>query len=213
MGELLGIIQRFKLQIVIPGETHSNKTQLGLQIADGFASLGDDVGWIDWEQGGLESKDTIANIERNISPANKKRIHVNGNLPRTIEAIKELTKRFPVIGIDSTAKVKGQKNNSWLDDLREEFPDTVWIALMQLTTNGTARGGTSAEFDAPIVLKTYRPDPTDYKQNYAEVYKNRGNKTGIKYLISEKKIVPPTTNTQLPETGNLQPETIKAIAA
>ncbi len=44
------------------------KSELGKQIADGFLSIGDKVAWVDWEQGGLESRDTLASIERNIGP-------------------------------------------------------------------------------------------------------------------------------------------------
>lgn len=65
---MLGQLQRFKLQIVIPGETHSSKSQLGMQLANAFAALGDDVAWVDWEQGGLESKDTQLMISRNTDP-------------------------------------------------------------------------------------------------------------------------------------------------
>ena len=58
-----------------------------MQLANAFAALGDDVAWVDWEQGGLESKDTQDMISRNTDPENKKRIHVNGNLLRTLVVI------------------------------------------------------------------------------------------------------------------------------
>lgn len=188
MGTLLGNMQRYKLQIVIAGETHSSKSQLGMQIADAFAAQGDDVAWIDWEQGGLISKDTQDSIARNVAPENKKRIHVSPDVPRTIEAVKELASHFKVIALDSGSKLN-QVTNEWLDELREEYPDTVWIPLMQQNEKGGTRGGSSAEFNAPVVLKTYRPDNTTHEKNYAEVFKNRGNKTGILYSISKKSII------------------------
>jgi hypothetical protein len=43
--------------------------------------------------------------------------------------------------------------------------------LFQQTEKGGTRGGTSAEFDAPVVLKTYRGDESDYTKNYAYVFK------------------------------------------
>lgn len=197
VGKLLGNLQRYKMEIVIAGETHSSKSQLGMQIANAFASIGDDVAWIDWEQGGLQSVHTQKSIERNVSPENKKRIHVSGDVPRTLDAVKSLTKEFKVIALDSGSKID-EVTNAWIDTLREEFPQTVWIIMMQQNSKGGTRGGTSAEFDAPIVIKTYRPDETDFAKNYATMFKNRGNKTGMNYNISKKKIA----------TSNDQPTTI-----
>lgn len=189
IGDFLQNLQRFKLEIVVAGETHSGKSEIGKQIADAFISHGDDVAWIDWEQGGLESSDTTDSINRNVKPENKKRLHVNGNYPKTIEAVKALAKDFKVIVLDSGNSLK-QVTNLWMDELREEFPDTVWIILMQQNSQGKTRGGSSAEFDLPVVIYTYRPDESDYTKNYAKLFKNRGNKTGLFYNISEKRIIP-----------------------
>lgn len=189
MGDLLGNLQRYKLAIIIGGETHSSKSQLGMQIVDAFLSLGDEVAWIDWEQGGMRSKDTSDNVARNIKPENKSKLHVNGELPRTLEAVKSLAKHFRVIALDSGSSLE-INTNAWIEELRKQFPDTVWIPLMQLSDNGGVRGGSRAQFDAPVVLKTYRPDEDDYSKNYAKVFKNRGNKTGIYYNMTAKKIIP-----------------------
>jgi hypothetical protein len=194
IGELLGPQQRYKNEIVISGETHSSKSQLGMQVADAYASVLGDGAWIDWEQGGLESKDTQDNIARNVSAANKSKIHVTGSLPKSYSALKALARQFKWVAVDSGTKLN-QVTNAWIDQLREEEPDTVWIILMQQNEKGGTRGGSAAEFDAPVVLKTYRPDESDYRKNYAKVYKNRGNKTGQYYSISEKKIL-----TDNPET-------------
>lgn len=185
---MLGQLQRFKLQIVIPGETHSSKSQLGMQIANAFAAMGDEVAWIDWEQGGMDSKDTQLSIQRNTDQANRKRIHVYGNIPRTLEAVKKLASEYKVIALDSGTKLKGQRDNAWIDDLREEHPQVVWIIMMQQNATGGTRGGSAAEFDSPVVLKTYRPDHADFKKNYANVFKNRGNRTGFNYLINLKQL-------------------------
>lgn len=203
IGALLGEQQRYKLEIVIAGETHSSKSELGKQIADAFCSIGDDVAWVDWEQGGLKSKDTKGSIDRNVKPENKKRFHVSSDIPRTKEALKSLAKYFKVIAVDSGTKLK-EITNAWIDELREECPDTVWIILMQQNAKGVARGGPAAEFDAPVVLKTYRLDQSDYKKNYAYVFKNRGNKTGLYYSISGKKIL--SRNPEDPEPEP-QPDT------
>jgi hypothetical protein len=188
MGDLLGDLQRYKLEIVLAGETHSGKSEVGKQIADAFISHGDEVAWIDWEQGGLDSRDTTDSIARNLKPENKKKLHVSATVPKTLEAVKSLAKSFKVVVLDSGSSLK-QVTNAWIDELREQHPETVWIILMQQNEKGGTRGGAAAEFDSPVVLKTYRPDESDYKKNYAYVFKNRGNKTGMYYLIADKKIV------------------------
>jgi hypothetical protein len=187
IGSILGNLQRYKLEIVIAGETHSGKSELGKQIADAFISIGDEVCWIDWEQGGLRSDHTYESIERNVKPENRKKLHVSSDVPKNLEAVKALGKKFRVVVIDSGSSLK-LVTNSWIDELREEYPETVWIPLMQQNEKGGTKGGTSAEFDSPVVIKTYRPDENDYTKNYAYVFKNRGNKTGQYYLIASKKI-------------------------
>ncbi|HMG94363.1 MAG TPA: zincin-like metallopeptidase domain-containing protein [Chryseolinea sp.] len=190
IGSILGKLQRYKLEIVVAGETHSGKSELGKQIADAFISYGDEVGYIDWEQGGMQSRDTKESIERNVSTENRKKLHVSSEVPRTLEAVKSLAKKFRVIMVDSGSKLN-QVTNAWIDELREEYPDIVWIIIMQQNEKGGTRGGAAAEFDSPVVLKTYRPDHSDYRKNYAYVFKNRGNPetTGKYYLIADKKVV------------------------
>lgn len=187
IGEFLGDMQRYKLEIVIAGETHSSKTQLAMQIINAALEGGETVGLIDWEQGGLESKDTVQNINRNIRADLRKNLQVSGELPRTLEAVKSLDGKFSVVVLDSGSKLE-QFTNSWIDELRKDCPKTIWIILMQQTAKGGTRGGTSAEFDAPIVIKTYRPDESDHRKNYAYLFKNRGNQTGLTYNIFKKEI-------------------------
>lgn len=190
MGDLLNDLQRYRGMIVISGETHSSKSQLGMQIANAFAGLGDDVAWIDWEQGGLDSKDTRSNVHRNVDPENIPRIHVTGDHPETLEAIKALTKHYKVIALDSGTKLK-QTSNAWMDQLRKDHPDVEWIIMMQQNEKGGTRGGSAAEFDSPTVIKTYRPNIASHEGNYAIVTKNRGNPTGLRYMISSKQIASP----------------------
>lgn len=189
VGKLLGNLQAYKLEIMISGETHSSKSELAKQVANAFIKAGHDVAYVDWEHGGLQSKDTQDGIRRNIEAGSKNKLLVNGEVPRTLEAVKDLAKHFKVIVLDSGTKIKGQITNAWVDELREEYPHTIWVITMQQNEKGGTRGGSSAEFDAPIVIKTYRDDINDYRKNYAVVEKNRGNGTGTRYNIASKKIV------------------------
>ena len=188
VGEFIGRVQPYKLVIVIAGETHSGKSEIGKQVANSLMELGYPVLWADWEQGGLEAEDTLESIARNIDAKNKSKFHVSGDIPKNIQALKNLAKQYPVIALDSGRSLN-QKNNDWIEELRTDCPNTIWIILMQQNAQGDTKGGSSAEFDAPVVIKTYRPDIQDHNRNYAELFKCRGNKTGKYYNISSKQIL------------------------
>src|SRR5690606_10640078 len=135
IGKFFGQLQPYKLEIVIAGETHSSKSEFAKQLANAFAEAGFQVGYIDWEQGGLESRDTIASIQRNISAQNRKRVHFSDSVPRTVDALKDLAGKFPVIIVDSGSKLN-EVTNAWIDTLREEHPRTIWVILMQQNAKG-----------------------------------------------------------------------------
>lgn len=216
IGDLLGNLQAYKLEIIIGGETHSGKSELGKQIADAFLTAGYSVGWVDWEQGGLHSRDTMESIERNVSSGNRSKLQVSGTVPKTLDAVKSLAAQFQVVCLDSATSLRIH-TNAWIEELREEFPSTIWILLFQLTDKGTTRGGSSAEFDAPIVLKTYRPDQKDYTKNYAYVFKDRGNPAcvGNYYSTPGKKILgkdfDPEAISDAEEVEQKQPEETATI--
>lgn len=189
IGKLLGEQQRYRLEIIIDGEKASSKSEFAKQLADAFIDIDLKVALIDYEMGGLESKDTQAGIDRNLKPGNKKKLFVSpSDFPATLDAIKGIADKFDVIIIDSGSKLN-QVTNLWLDELRTEYPNTIWVVLMQQNAKGGTRGGAAAGYNAPVVIKTYRPDPTNQMKNYAWVEKNRGNLTDKWYLIAQKRTV------------------------
>jgi hypothetical protein len=189
IGEFLGEQQRYRMQVIIDGEKHSSKSELAKQVADAFIDAGFKTSLVDYEQGGLMSKDTQAGINRNVKPANRKALYVsNADFPASIDALKSIADKFDVIIVDSGSKI-GEVTNEWLDQLRVDYPDTIWVVLMHQNSKGTTKGGTAAGYNAPVVIKTYRPDSTNPMKNYAWVEKNRGNRTDVWYLIAQKKVV------------------------
>jgi antirestriction protein ArdC len=192
VGRWLGEQQRYRLVISLDGETHAGKSELAKQIVNAFAAKGMTIAWRDLEQGGLESKDTSASFERNIDKENYHRIFVFGEAPEGIETIRKDAQNpdVDVIAIDSGTKLM-HNDNSWIDRLRVEFPHKIFIVILQQNQKGGTRGGSSVTFDAPVHIKVYRPDHTDYTKNYAELLKNRGNPESMKYyyLVADKKTV------------------------
>ena len=189
IGEFLGDQQRFRSQIIIEGEYHSSKSELAKQIADAAIEMGMRVALVDWEQGGLDSKDTVDSIARNLKPANRSKLFVSGDVPKTKAGLEQIANSFDIVLVDSGTKVKAMAND-WLDDLRMDYPNTIWVILMQRNSDGKTRGGSSAGYNAPVVIFTYRPDKTDYRNNYARMEKNRGNSQTMQmiYNIPARKV-------------------------
>lgn len=186
LGKFLGEIQPYKYSIVLTGDTHAGKTEVVMQLANAFADIGKTVGTFMLEQGGLESRDTQEAIDRNIPNSNLPKIFITGEASKGIETVKEYATKFDVIIIDSWQKLKIPSTK--FDDLRHEFPNTVFIIIFQQNGEGGTRGGVSADFDSPVHLKVHKVDTT-FVNNYVEMKKNRGNSQtlGLKYMVKDKK--------------------------
>jgi antirestriction protein ArdC len=186
LGKFLGDIQPYKYSIVLTGDTHAGKTEVVMQLANAFADVGKTVGAFMLEQGGLESKDTQGAIDRNMTKQNLPKIFITGEASKGIESVKEYANQFNVIIIDSWQKLKIPSTK--FDDLRHEYPNTVFIIIFQQNGEGGTRGGVSADFDTPVALKVHKVDAT-FVNNYVEMKKNRGNSQtlSLKYMVKAKK--------------------------
>lgn len=184
IGKLLGNIIPYKYSIVLTGDPHAGKTEVLMQILDGFLAIGKRVAAFSVEQGGVESELTMAAIERNVNPANKGKLLVSAQAP-TMEQLKLIGQKFDVVAIDSWQKL-GLPNTRF-DELRHECPNTIWITIFQQNGEGGTRGGVSADYDSPVILKVHKVDKT-FINNYVEVKKNRGNRLDRYYLVAKKKI-------------------------
>ena len=192
VGKWLGEQQRYQLVISMDGETHAGKSELAKKIVDAFAEKGFTIAWLDLEQGGMISKDTKASFERNVSKTNMQRIYVGGG-PTTKEDLEKIAQNpeVDVIAIDSASKIKtgAFESNAWMDDFRVKYPNKIFIFIWQQNQEGKTRGGSSANFDAPVHIKVYRPDPTTFEKNYAIFLKNRGNATDKQFRLHDNKIL------------------------
>jgi hypothetical protein len=187
IGKLIQDVQRFKYAIALTGDPHAGKTELVMQIANAFAQIGDNVGMFMLEQGGMESKDTSAAVDRNITVENQKRVHITGSAEKGIETIKKFARSFPVVVIDSWQKLN--LPGTRFDELRHEFPETIWIVIFQQNGEGGTRGGVAADYDTPVALKVHKVDNTRLL-NWVEIKKNRGNSLNFKYMMATKKTMP-----------------------
>ena len=188
LGKFLMDIQPYKYSIVLTGDPHAGKTEVVMQLANGFSEIGKTVGAFMLEQGGLESKDTKAAIERNVTPKNKQNVYISGEAAKGIDTIKECANKFNVIIIDSWQKLGIPATK--FDSLRHEFPNTIFIVIFQQNGEGGTRGGVAADYDTPVHLKVHKVDST-FENNYVEMKKNRGNANSLSlhYMVKTKKTV------------------------
>ncbi len=65
--------------------------------------------------------------------------------------------------------------------LREEFPDTILVCILQKTTPGKIRGGSKVIFDTPVCMNVYLKG----RERLVEMQKSRYGTQGWVHSISE----------------------------
>lgn len=188
MGKFMQDLQRYRLTIAITGDPHAGKSEFVKALVNAFLNENMTCGFFDLEQGGIVSKDTSKSIDRNITKENQKRLFVSGEAPNGIDTIKQFANQFDIVVIDSWQKLNIP--NTRFDELRQEYPNTIFIIIFQQNGTGGTRGGVTVDYDTPIAIKVHKVDYT-FKNNYAELIKNRGNMIGLKYSLFFKKIFNP----------------------
>lgn len=185
IGKFIQDIQPYKELILIKGNKHSSKSQLAMQIANGFGELDKIVFYIDYEQGGLECKDTIDSINRNTTKFGRQNIFVKGFVENPMQELEEITKITNVIVADSVTDLGISADQ--LNILRNRYPNVIWCFISQVKENGAMYGGNKMAHNPTKII--YCHSNVDFRKRYAELEKNRGNNLEIKYNIFEKKIV------------------------
>ncbi len=186
IGKFMQDLQRYRLTITITGDPHAGKSEFVKALVNAFLNEGLTCGFFDLEQGGIVSKDTAQSIDRNITKENQKRLFVSGEAPNGIDTIKQFANQFDIVVIDSWQKLNIP--NTRFDELRQEFPDTIIIIIFQQNGTGGTRGGVTVDYDTPIAIKVHKVDAT-FKNNYAELIKNRGNAIGLKYYLHSRSCI------------------------
>ncbi|MCL9806800.1 zincin-like metallopeptidase domain-containing protein [Flavobacterium amniphilum] len=185
IGKFLQKQQPHKALILIKGNKHSSKSQLAMQIANAFGEQQTPVAYIDYEQGGIESKDTVDSINRNTSEAGRKYIAIKGYLENPFEELQGFCKVVKVIIADSVTDLKITADQ--LNYLRTKYPKIIWCFISQVKENGAMYGGNKMAHNPTSVIHcSSHPDP---KERFATLEKNRGNDLTLKYSMYYQKVV------------------------
>lgn len=185
IGKFLQKQQPHKALILIKGNKHSSKSQLAMQIANAFGEQQTPVAYIDYEQGGIESKDTLDSINRNTSEKGRRYIAIKGYLEKPFQELQDFCKVVKVIIADSVTDLKITADQ--LNFLRTTYPKVIWCFISQVKENGAMYGGNKMAHNPTSVI--HCSSHQDPKQRFATLEKNRGNDLTFKYSMYYKKVV------------------------
>lgn len=185
IGKFLQKQQPHKALILIKGNKHSSKSQLAMQIANAFGEEEIPVAYIDYEQGGIESKDTLDSINRNTTEKGRSYIAIKGYLDKPFQELQDFCKIVKVIIADSVTDLKITADQ--LNFLRTTYPKVIWCFISQVKENGAMYGGNKMAHNPTSVIHcSSHPDP---RERVATLEKNRGNDLTLKYSMYYKKVV------------------------
>lgn len=185
IGKFLQKQQPHKALILIKGNKHSSKSQLAMQIANAFGEQQTPVAYIDYEQGGIESKDTLDSINRNTTEKGRRYIAIKGYLEKPFQELQDFCKVVKVIIADSVTDLKITADQ--LNFLRTTYPKVIWCFISQVKENGAMYGGNKMAHNPTSVI--HCSSHQDPKQRFATLEKNRGNDLTFKYSMYYKKVV------------------------
>lgn len=185
IGKFLQKQQPHKALILIKGNKHSSKSQLAMQIANAFGEQQTPVAYIDYEQGGIESKDTLDSINRNTTEKGRRYVAIKGYLEKPFQELQDFCKVVKVIIADSVTDLKITADQ--LNFLRTTYPKVIWCFISQVKENGAMYGGNKMAHNPTSVI--HCSSHQDPKQRFATLEKNRGNDLTFKYSMYYKKVV------------------------
>jgi hypothetical protein len=201
IGKFIQKIQPFKALILIKGTKHTSKSQLAMQIANGIAETGRPVAYIDYEQGGMECKDTIDSINRNTSEEGRRLIAVKGFLEKPMEELQDFCKHCSAIVADSVTDLGITADQ--LNELRNKYPKVIWVFISQVKENGEMYGGNKMAHNPTAIIKCHPSH--DPKERFATLEKNRGNDLSLKYSMYDKKLI--EDKPEAAKVSSIQPKT------
>uniref|UniRef100_UPI002FDA0F15 zincin-like metallopeptidase domain-containing protein n=1 Tax=Flavobacterium sp. TaxID=239 RepID=UPI002FDA0F15 len=185
IGKFLQKQQPHKALILIKGNKHSSKSQLAMQIANAFGEQETPLAYINYEQGGIESKELHRSINRNTTEKGRKFIAIKGYLEKPFEELQDFCKVVKVIIADSVTDLKITADQ--LNFLRTTYPKVIWCFISQVKENGAMYGGNKMAHNPTSVI--HCSSHQDPKQRFATLEKNRGNDLTFKYSMYYKKVV------------------------
>lgn len=189
IGKWLGKMERYRNVIILHGERGGGKSNLVYDLMDSFSQLPwvRTVGFFSLEEGA--NTDLVKRKrDKYFGEDAKRKVVIADEAPEGINTVRRAAQFMDVVVVDSYGKLNAPQQA--LDQLRKDFPNTVFIFVFQTTTNGNARGGSSASFDCSVEIIVQKSDDGDFRNNTAYLEKNRYAATGTRYNVYSRKLIP-----------------------
>ena len=177
LGRFMGQMERYKLSIALTGDPGAGKSNISMALAAAFAQVDLKVCFYTLEMGIGQA---LQDIIRRYPVPDEVHFFDQGD----VEDIKLKATQFDVIIVDSFVKLNCDAKV--LDELRHAFPETIFVFILQKTSQGSSRGGVALDYDASMVM-----DVTFNKQGQRQVYmkKSRYGTPGWTYLPISNRVL------------------------
>lgn len=177
LGRFLGELEWNRTSFALTGDSGAGKTYFSFELANLFISALDiKAKYFSLEEGiGKLTKEKAEqyNLGNELSITDK------GNL----EDVRIAANEYPLIIVDSFNKLDAKAAD--FENLRTDFPKTLFILIFQKTTSGTMRGGSAIKYDSSATINVIKRDG----ERIAIMEKGRYGTQGWEYSIDKGKVI------------------------
>jgi DNA replication protein DnaC len=182
IGTFLGELDRQKLAIGLSGDPGAGKSYFSVLLAHTLAKQDLKVIYFSLEMGIGKS------LQR--GALNFRADDVDFVSEGSLETVKKKAKVYDVVVVDSFLKL-GCKAES-LDELRNTYPETIFIFILQANAKGESRGGPAIDYDASMLIHMSR---SKEGERFAYMKKSRTGTVGYRYLLKKDTVILPGEDT------------------
>lgn len=178
LGEFLGRLERNRLAIALTGDSGAGKSHFSYQLAKLFVGEGYSVKYFSLEESishGAQEKSILYNLTNDVLIVDE------GELIDVREAAQE----YDLVIVDSFQKLKVKAEE--YDNLRQDFPNTIFIVIFQKTADGKIKGGASITFDSDASIEIQKKDKRSPR--IAVMKKSRSDREMWVYNIDSNEIM------------------------
>ena len=178
LGRFMGELERDMMAVALTGDSGAGKSTFSFSLARLFLQAGFKVCYFSLEMG--ISKRTQQMMQEN--DYQDLILYRKGKLPE----VKKATKEFDVIFVDSFSRLECKADD--FEDLRQTYPDTIFVVIFQKTNQGTIRGGASIKYNSTATIDIQLREDGE---RVAVMEKSRYGTQDWEYLVTEQRIAAP----------------------
>ena len=177
IGRFLGNLERKKLAIALTGDSGAGKTYFSYAIAKAFVDYGMRVKYFSLEEGvGSLAQEKVKKYDLRSD-------HFKLTEEGELKEVRESAVSFDVVIVDSYSKISESRND--FEQLRTDFPNTIFLIIFQQTSSGEMRGGPAMKYNSSIAIDMFASEGS----RIAKMDKNRYGTQGWEYDTGKGKVI------------------------